>query len=113
PRLIGSARGTTSSASLGTGPVNVGNGTLTGALGGNGTITGVVTVSSTGHLAPAMSADTTNTLTLTNNLTINAGATLDYNFGAAGTPGTGDLINITGAGNLLMNAGTDILNITP
>jgi autotransporter-associated beta strand protein len=111
--LIGSGTGITSSASLGTGPVNVGNGTLTGALGGNGTISGAVTVSSTGHLAPAMSASTSNTLTINNSLTINAGATLDYNFGAAGTPGTGDLINLVGTGNLLMNAGADILNITP
>ncbi len=110
--LIGDGTDVISSAILGSGAVNVGNGTLIGALGGNGTIFGVVNVSSTGHLAPAMSATTTNTLTIANNLTINAGATLDYNFGAAGTPGMGDLIDVTGAGNLLMNAGTDILNIT-
>jgi fibronectin-binding autotransporter adhesin len=111
--LIGSGTTITSSASLGSGPVNVGNGTLVGALGGNGTISGPVTVSSTGHLAPAMSATTTNTLTLSNSLTINAGATFDYHFGTAGTPGTSDLINLIGTGAMLMNAGVDILNITP
>ena len=34
--------------------VAVGNGTLSGALGGSGTIAGPVTVSSTGHLSPAI-----------------------------------------------------------
>ena len=80
--LIGSGTGTTSTAALlGTGVVNVGNGALTGALGGNGSINGTVTVTSTGHLAPAMSSSTFNTLTLNNDLTINAGGALDYNFG--------------------------------
>ena len=87
--LIGSGTATTSTASLGTGAVTVGNSSLTGALGGNGTINGPVTVTSTGHLAPAMTPSTTNTLTINNSLTVNNGATLDFNFGA---PGTNDVI---------------------
>lgn len=67
--------------SLSATPVTVGNGTLTGALGGSGSISGAVTVSSTGHLSPAVSPSGTSTLTIGNNLTINAGATLDFNFG--------------------------------
>ena len=109
--LIGSGTGTTSTAALFNSPVTVGNGTLTGSLGGNGTINSTVTVTSTGHLAPAMSATTTNTLTINNNLTLSGGATLDYNFGALGTPGTSDLVSVGGAFNLTLNAGTDILNI--
>ena len=116
--LIGSGTGTTSTAALlGTGVVNVGNGALTGALGGNGSINGNVTVTSTGHLAPAMSSSTFNTLTLNNaDLTINAGGTLDYNFGTpgspVGSPGSGDLVNLTGTGNLSLAAGTDVLNVS-
>ena len=86
--------------------------TLTGALGGNGTLNGVVTVTSTGHLAPAMSTTTSNTLTIANNLTINAGGTLDYNFGTAGTPGTSDLVSVTvGTHTLTLNTGADVLNV--
>ena len=116
--LIGSGTGTTSTAALlGTGVVNVGNGALTGALGGNGSINGNVTVTSTGHLAPAMSSSTFNTLTLNNaDLTINAGGALDYNFGTpgspVGSPGSGDLVNLTGTGNLSLAAGTDVLNVS-
>ncbi len=110
--LIGSGTTTTSTASLTGSTVTVGNGTLTGALGGNGTISGAVIVTSTGHLAPAMSATTTNTLTIGANLTLNAGASLDYNFGALGNPGTSDLVTVGGAFNLTLNAGVDILNIT-
>ncbi len=94
----------------------MGNGALTATLGGNGTINGTVTVTSTGHLAPAMSAATNNTLTIANNLTLNAGATLDFNFGAASgstTPGTGDFVNVTGSCSILLNAGTDVLNNNP
>ena len=81
--LIGSGTGVTSSASLGNTTVTVGSGVHSGTLGGNGTINGPVTVTSTGHLAPAMSATTTNILTIANNLTLNDGTTLDFNFGAA------------------------------
>src|SRR5205807_273437 len=81
--LAGNGTGVTSSASLANTTVTVGNGTTVGALGGNGSIAGPVTVTSTGHLAPAMTPSTTNTLTINNNLTLNAGATLDYNFGAS------------------------------
>ncbi len=107
--LIGSGTALTSTAALFNSPVSVGNGTLFGTLGGNGTINSAVTVTSTGHLSPDMSATTFNTLTINNNLTINAGGGLDYNFGS---PGNGDLVSITGTGNLLMNAGGDVLNIT-
>ncbi len=114
--LIGNGTGPTGTASLGNTAVTVGNGALTATLGGNGTINGAVTVTSTGHLAPAMSSSTTNTLTIANNLTLNTGATLDFNFGAASgsnTPGTSDTVNVTGNGNILLNAGTDVLNINP
>jgi fibronectin-binding autotransporter adhesin len=94
---------------VGTGAVNVGNGTLVGALGGNGTVNGPVNVSSTGHLAPAMSSSTFNTLTINNNLTLSGGATLDFNLAS---PGSGDLVNVTGTGNVSLSAGTDILNIS-
>ena len=110
--LIGSGTATTSSASLANTLVTVGSNGQTGTLGGNGTIAGQVIVNPTGQLAPAMSPLTANTLTINNNLTINAGATLNYNFAAAGAPGTGDQVNLTGAGNLVLNAGTDVLNIT-
>lgn len=96
------------------GLVNVGNaaGTLSGTLGGTGTVAAPVVVHALGHLAPALLPGTTATLTIANDLTLNAGSTLDYNFGALGTPGTSDLVDITGAGNLLLNAGNDVLNIT-
>jgi fibronectin-binding autotransporter adhesin len=111
--LIGTGTGTASSAALTGSAVTVGNGTtLSGTLGGNGTINGAVTVTATGHLAPAMSATTSNTLTINNNLTLNGGATLDYNFGSAGTPGSGDLVNVTGTGNLTLSNGIDLLNIS-
>ncbi|MES2570740.1 MAG: autotransporter-associated beta strand repeat-containing protein, partial [Verrucomicrobiota bacterium] len=99
-------------ASLGTSNVTVGNGVLTGTLGGNGRVNGAVTVTSTGHLAPAMTPSTSNTLTLGNNLTLNAGATLDFNFGSAGTGGAGSSDRVNVGGNLLLNAGADVLNIT-
>ena len=94
--LIGSGTGVTSTASLGASAVTVGNGSLTGALGGNGTINGPVTVTSTGHLAPAMTPSTTNTLTINNSLTINSGATLDFNFAG---PATNDTVARDRRGN--------------
>ena len=111
--LIGSGTSTTSTATLNNTAVTVGNGTLTGALGGNGTINGAVTVTSTGHLAPAMTNSNTNTLTINNNLTINNGGTLDFNFGSpgAGVPGVSDTVNITGSGNFSLSGGSDVLNI--
>ena len=105
--LIGTGTTPTSAVTFAS-PITVGNGTLTGALGGNGTLTSALIVSSTGHLAPAMSSSTFNTLTVNNNVTINPGGTLDYNFGS---PGNGDLLNLAAAGNLSMGAGTDVLNV--
>jgi autotransporter-associated beta strand protein len=108
--------------------VTVGNGTGVGSLGGNGTIAGAVSVSATGHLAPAVSTSTTSTLTLSNNLSLTTGgnattgATFDYNFGAPGnttvgfgTVGTGDMV-IAGngsLGNFNIGAGNVTLNVTP
>jgi autotransporter-associated beta strand protein len=106
--LIGSGTTTTSTAALqGLSTVNV----VSGALGGNGTINGVVNIQAAGTLAPAMSSTTFNTLTINNNLNFSAGATLNYNFGAAGSPGVGDLVNVIGTGNVVLAAGTDILNV--
>src|SRR5213075_1777300 len=89
--------------------------TAVGALGGNGSIAGPVTLTSTGHLAPAMSPSMTNTLTVNNNLTLNAGTTLDFNFGAsaAGAFGNSDLVAVGGAGAInLPGSGQLTLNIT-
>lgn len=96
-----------------TSQVNVGFSTThSGALGGSGTINAPVVVNSLGHIAPATSPTVTSTLTIGNNLTISGGATLDYNFGAAGNPGTSDRVNVSGTGNLNLQAGNDTLNIT-
>ena len=91
-----------------------------GSLGGSGTIAGAVTVASGGHLAPAISSATTNTLTISNNLTLAGGSTLDFDLGApSGTPfstfGTGDLAKITGAGNVTINNTTAnvTINVNP
>ncbi len=111
--LIGTGTGNHGAGSL-AGAVTVGNGTLSGALGGNGTINGAVTINSTGILAPAMSPTTTNTLTIRNNLTINAGATFNYNLGALGTPGAGDLVLVSNSGTITIKGdGTvpDVINI--
>src|SRR5205823_5273696 len=71
-----------------------------------------VVVNALGHLSPAIDPVGTSTLTVAGNLTIAGGATFDYNFGVAGSPGTGDLVAVTGAGNATLAAGTDILNVT-
>ncbi len=101
--------------SLANTPVAVGNGTLSGTLGGSGNIAGTVNVSSTGHLAPATTPSGTNFLTVNNNLTINSGASLDFNFGATGgtggTPGTSDTVFVGSTGNLNLS-GALTLNIT-
>jgi len=93
----------------GTSQVNVGTTTHTGILGGSGTINAPVVVNALGQLAPAVTPTSTSTLTIGGNLTINAGATFTFNFGASGLS---DLIDITGIGNVTLNAGTDILNIS-
>lgn len=116
--LIGNGTSLTDAvAVLGTGTVNVGNGAAA-ALGGNGTITGPVIVNGAGGtLAPAMSATTFNTLTINNNLTINAGGALSYNFASPGGgplntgAGSGDLTTVIGTGNLSIPAGADVLNV--
>lgn len=116
--LVGNGTAQTDSvASLANTAVTVGNGALIGSLGGNGTINGTVRVTSTGHLAPAMTSSTFNTLTINNNLTINAGGALDFNFASPGASpnggtGIGDLVNVTGTGNVSLAAGADILNVT-
>ena len=102
--------------SLANTPVTVGNGTLSGALGGSGTIAGPVSVSSTGHLAPATTPTGTSALVISNSLALAAGAVLDYNFGTtagAGAFGTGDRVNVASAGALtLPGSGTLTLNIS-
>ena len=76
-----------------------------------------MTVTATGHLAPAMSPTTTNKLTIANNLTI-SGGTLDFNFGAAptisqGAIGTSDLVMLTNSGSSLTLSGNITVNVTP
>jgi autotransporter-associated beta strand protein len=95
----------------GTSQVNVGNagGTLGGTLGGNGTISRPVVVNTLGHLSPEVTPSSTSMLTINSSLTINAGATFDFNFGASGSPGTSDTITVNGNVNL---SGNETLNIT-
>ena len=84
--------------------------TVTNAsLGGSGSIGGAVTITATGILAPAVTATGTSTLAINSTLSIAGGATFNYNFGAAGSPGTSDTVNATGA--VTLGAGTDVLNI--
>ncbi len=111
--LVGSGTAVNATgSSLANTAVTVGDGTNSGALGGNGTINGAVTITSTGHLAPAMTGATFNTLTINNNLTMNGGA-LDFNFGAAplsqGQLGSGDQALVTGQLSL---GGVITINIT-
>jgi autotransporter-associated beta strand protein len=84
-----------------------------GALGGNGTIGGPVSITGTGILAPAVpngsNVLTPATLTINNTLSFGNGATFNYLFGASGSPGISDTVNVTGA--VTFTAGTDILNI--
>src|SRR5439155_876085 len=94
-------------ASLANTTVTVGNGTTAAALGGNGTIAGPVTMSASGHLAPAVSPSSTSTLTINNNLTLNAGGTLAFNFAAPASLsssgfGSGDVVAVGGTGSLTM-----------
>jgi len=78
-----------------------GNGTVNvesaGILGGNGTITGTTTIS--GSLRPGNSIGT---LTVDDDVTWNAGSNWVFELGTAGasmgSPGTSDLLNLTGAG---------------
>jgi len=72
------------------------------SLGGFGTVGGNVTVQSGGHLAPG---NPTGTLTVSSDLTLDQGSTLDFSFGAPGpnftTFGTGHNVAVTG--NLAIN----------
>lgn len=73
-----------------------------GTLGGTGFILGPVTVNAGGALAPGSNG--VGTLTLRSNLTLSAGAVLNFELGA---PGTGDKVAVT---NALVLGGT--LNVT-
>jgi fibronectin-binding autotransporter adhesin len=74
-------------------------------LGGSGTIGGATTIS--GVLAPGNSIGT---LTVANDVTWNAGESWVFELGAAGpsigSPGTSDLLAITGSNDFLAGAGT-------
>jgi autotransporter-associated beta strand protein len=96
---------------------NVGNaaGTTSGSLGGSGTLAAPVVVNTAGHLAPGAGLNPT-TLTVNNNLTLSAGASLDFtfNFPGAGPSASGasnDQVIVGGAGNLTLASGTDTLNV--
>jgi fibronectin-binding autotransporter adhesin len=82
----------------GSGAVTVNNG---GTLGGTGVIGGAVTVNAGGALAPGVSAGT---LTVSNSLTLNPGAALNFELGATNAS---DRITVSGA---LALGGT--LNVT-
>jgi autotransporter-associated beta strand protein len=88
----------------GTGLTTVNSG---GTLGGTGSIAGALTVNSGGHLAPGASIET---FDVAGAITLNAGSILDFELGAAGNPGTSDLLNSTLAGGLTINGGT--VNLT-
>ncbi|MDX2082228.1 MAG: autotransporter-associated beta strand repeat-containing protein [Terrimicrobiaceae bacterium] len=83
----------TAGSGTGTGAVNIAVGAT---LGGNGTITGATTID--GILAPGNSIGTLN---ITNTVTWNDNNAWQFELGAAGisllTPGTSDLLNITGS----------------
>src|SRR5262249_22769048 len=69
-----------------------------GTLGGTGSIAGGLTVNPGGHVAPGASIGT---FTVGGAVTLNAGAQLDFELAAPGTPGTAnDLLNSTLAGGL-------------
>ena len=78
----------------------------TGALGGDGTISGAVSINSGGVLAPGASPGT---ITLNDDLTLNAGAMLDYELDTPDVVGGGvnDLTVVTG--DLILGG---VLNIT-
>nr|WP_281349764.1 autotransporter domain-containing protein [Pseudoxanthomonas yeongjuensis] len=78
-----------------------------GRLGGSGAIAGAVTIADGGILAPGSSAGT---LTV-GSLTLEEGATLDYELGRAGVIGDGvnDLVEVTG--NLTLDGTLDITDI--
>ncbi len=87
-----------------------------GILGGSGTISNTVTVQAGGHLAPATTPTGFSLLTVTNNLSINNGAILDYNLVGGGSGGT-DLVELNAAAGKTLtvgtnNSGLETLNIT-
>jgi autotransporter-associated beta strand protein len=99
------ARGTllanngTNGSATGTGPVSVGG---NGRLGGNGSVSGLVTVAASGIVGAGDPATNSGIGTLRTNggLTIQEGASLNFDLGA---PGTSDLIDVT-AGALALPA---------
>ncbi|ESJ15165.1 transporter, partial [Cupriavidus sp. HPC(L)] len=80
--------------SLATGATTVNAGTL----GGTGIVGGDVTVASGATLSPGAAAGNPGTLTINGDLALQAGATLDYDFGRANTVGgpLNDLVEVAG-----------------
>jgi fibronectin-binding autotransporter adhesin len=82
-----------------------------GTLGGTGSIAGGLTVNTGGHVAPGTT--TIGTFTVGGAVTLNAGAELDFELAAPGTPGVAnDLLNSTTAGGLSLLGGTvNVFNV--
>ncbi|WP_333679962.1 autotransporter-associated beta strand repeat-containing protein [Dyella sp.] len=80
-------------------------------LGGTGTLGGDVTLASGATLSPG-NIGAAGTLTINGNLQLNSGATLDYQFGQAGTAG-GALNDLTAVHGNLTLAGTLNVSTTP
>ncbi|MCL2760799.1 MAG: autotransporter outer membrane beta-barrel domain-containing protein [Desulfuromonadales bacterium] len=78
-------------------------------LGGTGTVGGNVTIANGGTLDPGGADGSIGTLTINGNLALNSTSNLNYNFGAAGTPG-GTLNDLTVVNGDLTLGGT--LNVT-
>lgn len=78
-------------------------------LGGVGTLGGDLVIADGGTLSPGAAAGVAGTLTVNGNLTLDAGARLDYQFGQSGTPG-GALNDLTVVRGDLVLDGT--LNVT-
>ena len=91
-------------AGSGTGTNNTVTVNSNGTLGGTGFIAGAVTVNAGGALAPGSNG--VGTLALKSNLTLNAGALLNFEFGA---PGTGDKIAVTNA--LVLGGKLNVTNL--
>jgi len=88
--------------SAATGPTNVASGAT---LGGTGTIGGSVTVANGGTLSPGGNTGMPGTLSIRNDLNLNSGSLLDYNFGQAGVVG-GPFNDLTKVGGNLVLDGT-------
>ncbi len=95
--------------SAATGPTSVASGAT---LGGNGIIGGSVAVANGGTLSPGNAGNVPGTLMIQNDLVLNGGSVLNYNFGQANVAG-GPLNDLTKVNGNLTLAGTLNVNTSP